>query len=38
MLRFAIVNIWNNPASGWWDDITTGQKGIDDGYSPKNIE
>ena len=26
MLRFAIVNIWNNPASGWWDDITTGKK------------
>jgi penicillin G amidase len=26
MLRFAIVNIWNNPASGWWDDITTDKK------------
>jgi penicillin amidase len=26
MTRFALVNIWNNPASGWWDDITTARK------------
>lgn len=26
LLKFAISNIWNNPASAWWDDITTIKK------------
>jgi penicillin G amidase len=26
LLRFSIANIWNNPSSAWWDDITTKKK------------
>ena len=26
LMKFAIADIWSNPASGWWDDVTTPQK------------